>query len=93
MTENQVTPHRPLGVSLAIVLCAGLFGLIPLMNLIFQVLIQARMSNIANTTVRLPDGSTMTAVMSGGYENIINLTGFVAQAIVCLWVLIVCVLA
>lgn len=93
MTENRVKPYRPLGVSLAIILCAGLFSVIPLLNLGMQLLIQNRMANIANTQVALQDGSTMSPVISGGYENIINPTAFVAQMIVCIWILIVCVLA
>lgn len=93
MTENRVPSHRPLGVSLAIVLAGSLFGLIPGLNLAMLLFVQARLSNIANTEVTLPDGSVMTVMSSGGYENLINPAAFIVQACVCLWVFAVCIMA
>jgi len=93
MIENTIKPHRPLGVSLAIILCGGLFSLVPLLNLGIQVLVQARLSNLANTQVTLPDGTTLQALAAGGYEGLVNPTAFISQLVVCLWVLATCVMA
>ena len=93
MTKNTAKPYRPLGVSLAIILCGGLFSLLPLLNLSIQLLVQARLSNLANTQVTMPDGTTLQAVAAGGYEGVVNPGAFLAQLVVCLWVLAVCVMA
>jgi len=93
MIKNTVKPHRPLGLSLAIIMCGGLFALIPLLNLSMQALVQFRLSNLSNTQVTLPDGTTMQAVAAGGYENLINPGALIIQLLVCLWVIVICVMA
>lgn len=93
MTENRVPSHRPLGVSLAIVLCAILFAFIPLTELGVRVFVQARLANIDNVEITLPDGSVVRALASGGYEDLVNPTALISQLVVCGWVLLVCVMA
>jgi len=93
MTANNLKPHRPLGVSLAIIMFGGLFALIPLLNLGTQWLIQARLSSLSTTELTLPDGTTMQAMAGGGYESFVNPGALLAQIMVCVWVLTVCVMA
>lgn len=93
MTENNAPSHRPLGVSLAIILCAILFAIVPLFELGGRLLIQARLAAIDDIEITMPDGTVVQTLASGGYEGLINSTALISQLVVCVWVLVVCVMA
>ncbi len=84
---------RPLGVSLAIILCAGLFAVLPLVQLGMNALVYARLSSVADVTLVMPDGSVVNAIDAGGFEGLNDPWAWVVQGVVALWVLGVCVMA
>lgn len=93
MSEPFTRAHRPLGVSLAIVLFVGLFGVIPAFQIVVRLLVQARLAALNTVEVTMPDGSVVQPLAAGGYENLINPTAVLVQLGVCVWVLVVGVMA
>lgn len=94
-SESKTITHagRPLGVSLAIILCAGLFAVLPLFQLGMNALVYARLSRVADVTLVMPDGSVVNAIDAGGFEGLYDPLAWVVQGVVAVWVLSVCVMA
>ncbi|MBK9122579.1 MAG: hypothetical protein IPM16_05575 [Chloroflexi bacterium] len=77
--NTETKPGRPLGLSLAIILSVGLYVVLPMFQLIVQVGLQERISQIDSPIV--VDGQELTAGASGGSFVLVGESELIVQTV------------
>ncbi len=87
------SPARTLGVSLAIIASALLYSILPLMQVIWILLIQARFQSVVGVLPQTSASLETEAMVSGGNLTDIANSGLIIQAVIAIIFLIIAVMA
>ncbi len=87
------SPSRTLGLSLAIIASALLFSILPLMQVAWVLLIQARFQSVIGILPQTSSSPETDALATGGDLGGISMGGIVLQAVIALIFLVIAVMA
>ncbi len=91
--EEAARPGRPLGVSLAVLLSAGLFALLPLFRLGVDLYVESRFLSLEDVAVSLGDEVEMTPLLVGGDVTLVTLDRLLLEGLPALGFFILAIFA
>lgn len=91
--DTQPRPGRPLGLSLAILLCVMLYSVLPFALLGLDFMIQSRFQQFDDMTIPMPDGEELRAIAAGSDAELVNTRRLVIEAGLGLGFLVIAVFA